>query len=251
MTRSFDGPIQRGGGSTDKAASVEYLKNFIAMVDKPLPEMRDYFEQEITYLADLARDVGPTATVMDVGCGIGRVMLRLGTLPVQNMVGVESDEGMLKEAKKRLDKVHANFEFRKEDIFYTTGKRDFDLVFESYNMPGSDEIDPEERVRLLRKMVEHTRPGGDTVASFWKPTDEKWLRKYYEAAGAQVKKIEGNVIETTAGTFTRFTDDEIRRMADEVGVPYKIIHLRVGPAKMQMFDLVHFSERFRTEKPGP
>ncbi|TSC86956.1 MAG: hypothetical protein G01um10148_61 [Parcubacteria group bacterium Gr01-1014_8] len=52
--------------------------------------------------------------------------------------------------------------------------------------------------------------------------------------GAKIEKIEGNVVHTSVGTFTRFTDDDIKKMADSVRVPYTMVHLT------PMFDLVHF-----------
>lgn len=217
------------GPPTD--AGAKYYKNFLRMISNPLPEMQEYFDKEFDYLSQL---VTPTSKVMDVGAGPGRLMMRLGSKPVQQIDGVESDQRMIGAGEQLLHGMHINYRYIPEDFFYVKANHDYDLVFASYNFPGADDIYPEERVNLLKHMIACTRPGGDTVVSFWKPTGEEWLQKYYADAGAKIEKIEGNVVHTNVGTFTRFTDDEIKEMADSVGVPYTIVH--VTP----MFDLVHF-----------
>lgn len=214
-----------------------YAEHFSKMLDEALPEMREYFKREYEYIA---RFVNPNSRMMDVGCGPGRLMIRFAPIARQ-IVGVEQDEGMIAKAREIFDKAEGipgfgkdKYDFINDNFLDVVPHSDFDIVFASYNLPGADDIKPEQRVDLLKKMVAHTKPGGDTIVSFWKPASEGWLQKYYKAAGAEVRAFKGNVVETSAGTFTRFTDEEVRSLADAVGVPYTIAHIT------PMFDLVHF-----------
>jgi ubiquinone/menaquinone biosynthesis C-methylase UbiE len=208
----------------------KYFDQFQQMVRHPLPEMQEYFERELEYLSRLLTS---ESSVMDIGCGPARVMRELAP-KVKRIVGIERDPRMIEEGKKALEGIPGNYEFWQIDFFALQPEQAFDLVFASYNLPGADDIKPEDRKLLLEKMIMNTRPGGNTVASFWKPTDPEWLQTYYHAAGAEMREIRGNVVETSVGTFTRFTDDEIKQLADSLGVPYSIKQLT------SMFDLVHF-----------
>jgi hypothetical protein len=153
---------------------------------------------------------------------------------VGRIVGVERDSRMVEEGRKVMEGVQGNYEFWEKDFFAVDSQGIFDLVFASYNLPGSDDISIDQRQLLLKKMVINTRQGGHTVVSFWKPTNPEWLYRYYRAAGAEVQEIWGNMVQTTMGTFTRFTDQEIKDLADTVGVEYSVVSLT------PMFDLVHF-----------
>jgi SAM-dependent methyltransferase len=208
----------------------KYFLNFLKMIDDPLPEMREYFDRENEYLTRL---ITPASRVLDVGAGPARVMRVLGP-KVQQIVGIERDPRMIAEGMRRLEDTPCNYKYLKGDLFDVEPARDFDLAFASYNFPGADDIAPEQREGLLKHIVACVRPGGHAVVSFWKPTGEAWLKTYYEKAEATIKEIRGDVVETSVGIFTRFTDEDIQKLADTAGVPYSVVHLT------PMFDLVDF-----------
>ena len=210
-------------------SSDQYFDNFKKAVSDPLPEMAEYFEAENRYLASLASS---DKRALDVGCGSGRVMEFIAPL-VKEVVGIDYNQRMIALAAERL-KGMPNARLVEEDIFRFQPLRPYDLVFASYNLPGSCDIAPSDRGALMEKLLELTSDSGDCVISFWKPTNPIWLDAYYRSLGAEVLESHGNVVATTMGQFTRFSDEEISCLVSDINVEYTVVHLT------PMFDLVHF-----------
>ncbi|MEK7171195.1 MAG: class I SAM-dependent methyltransferase [Patescibacteria group bacterium] len=191
--------------------------------------MAEYFEAENRYLACIA---GSNKRALDVGCGPGRVMEFIAPL-VQEVVGIDYNSRMVALAAERLKDV-PNVQLVEEDIFNFQPPRLFDLVFASYNLPGSCDIAPSRRQKLLIKLLSLARSGGDCVVSFWKPTSPDWLEEYYQSLGAEILTAQGNIVTTTMGEFTRFSDEDIADLVCDLNVEHTVVHLT------PMFDLVHF-----------
>lgn len=109
--------------------------------------------------AFVAALVPPGASVLDAGCGTGRVAAELARRG-HEVVGVDSDASMLDVARSK----HPQLDWRLEDLAELDLGRAFDLVVAAGNVvvflaPGTGPA-------VLRRMAAHTAPGG-LVVSGW------------------------------------------------------------------------------------
>lgn len=182
--------------------------------------MVEYFEKENNYLKEL---VDKNSKVLDVGCGNGRTMKFLSPF-VREIVGIDYDENMIKEAEKNLA-ANKNVKLLLEDFFRTNFKDKFDLTFASYNLLGSSEILENQKEVFINKMVDNTNPGGHTVFSVWSDKGLDFAKKYYSSIGDMVKDIRNNIVITNVGEFKRFTKKELTKLANRVTDNFKITEL--------------------------
>lgn len=186
-------------------------------VTHPLPEMVEYFQKENDYLGDL---VNSASTVLDVGCGNGRTMKFLSTF-VQEIVGIDYDPKMVATAKDNLAGLK-NTALICGDFFKHDFNMKFDLVFASYNLLGSSEVNPNFRDMLLEKMVTLTKTGGHVVASVWSDAGIDFAKKYYTDIGINVLNIKDNNVTTNHGIFKRFTKNELYALAKKTNKTYSV-----------------------------
>ena len=116
----------------------------------------------VTRLAewDLLR---PDATVLDIGCGIGRIERGLAPL-VGTITAIDVSSGMIEEARRRCRDL-ANVAFDQCGGRNLVGFRDrsFDLVLSVDSFPYLFAADPEIAARHLRDAARVLRPGGAAV----------------------------------------------------------------------------------------
>jgi len=108
--------------------------------------------------ASLVRALNP-ASVLDAGCGTGRVAIELARHGVE-VVGVDRDSSMITEAKRRapsLDWVEA-------DLATLALGRQFDVVVMAGNVPLF--CAPADRRALVEACAAHVSSGGSMVAGF-------------------------------------------------------------------------------------
>ena len=197
-----------------------YFKQYIKAVSQPLPEMADYFEKENSYLKNL---VNPESIVLDVGCGNGRTTKFLAPF-VKKIVGIDYDQKMVRSARENLAGI-SNVELLQKDFFEAELLQKFDLVFASYSLLGSAEMNPENRKTFLQKMAGHTKLGGHVVASAWSAGGIDFAKNYYPYTGVSVLKIENNNIVTDQGIFKRFSKQDLEELAEGIGTKFDIIEL--------------------------
>ena len=197
-----------------------YFKQYIKAVSKPLPEMADYFEKESSYLKNL---VASESIVLDVGCGNGRTTKFLAPY-VKKIVGIDYDPKMVESARENLAGI-SNIELLQKDFFEAEFLQKFDLVFASYSLLGSAEMNPENRKTFLQKMAKHTKLGGHVVASAWSVGGIDFAKNYYPYIGVNVLKIENNDVVTDQGIFKRFSKQDLEELAEGIGTKFDIIEL--------------------------
>lgn len=98
-------------------------------------------------------------TVLDAGCGTGRVAIELARRGV-NVVGVDVDGSMLTEARRRA----RGLVWVEADLAALDLSRTFDVVVLAGNVPLF--CPPESRPELVRCCAAHVAPGGVLVAGF-------------------------------------------------------------------------------------
>ncbi|MGH9179960.1 MAG: class I SAM-dependent methyltransferase, partial [Acidimicrobiales bacterium] len=127
---------------------------------------------EATFVAGL----GP-ASVLDAGCGTGRVAIELARRGVE-VVGVDLDPGMLAGARAKAP----HLDWREGDLATVDLGRPFDVVVMAGNVMIF--LEPGREAAVVANMARHVAPGGALVAGFL--LDGRLLLADYDAmcAGA-------------------------------------------------------------------
>lgn len=108
--------------------------------------------------ADLVHSFDP-ATVLDAGCGMGRIAIELARRGI-DVVGVDLDDDLLHYARR----TEPSLEWIHDDLAtMRLGRR-----FESIVMAGNVMVfcRASDRARIVRNLAEHLMPGGPLVAGF-------------------------------------------------------------------------------------
>ncbi len=126
------------------------------------------YQRHFDELAGLGADVhgeadfvagGAPASVLDAGCGTGRVAIELARRGIE-VVGVDRDASMLAEARRRAPELAW---FEGDLTGFDLGRR-FAVVVLAGNVPLF--CAPGERDRLVARCAAHVAPGGRLVAGF-------------------------------------------------------------------------------------
>ena len=111
---------------------------------------------EASFVASL---VPPGATVLDAGCGTGRVAARLATLGYA-VEGVDLDEKMIEVARERSPSIRWSVSGLAELDLGTT----YDVVVLAGNVIPF--VDPSTLPAVAARLRDHTRPGGLVVCGY-------------------------------------------------------------------------------------
>lgn len=111
--------------------------------------------------AQVVASFAPTS-VLDAGCGTGRVALELARRGIE-VVGVDVSGSMLAEARRRSSGV-ATVTWKQADLAGLELGRTFDVVLLAGNVPLFCPVD--DRPLLVASCADHVRPGGVLIAGF-------------------------------------------------------------------------------------
>jgi 2-polyprenyl-3-methyl-5-hydroxy-6-metoxy-1,4-benzoquinol methylase len=111
---------------------------------------------EATFVAGLA---APPASVLDAGCGTGRIAVRLHELGY-DVVGVDVDETMLEVARADAP----DLAWRTADLATLDLGRRFDVVLLAGNIVPL--LEPGALPAVARRLAAHVAPGGRVVCGF-------------------------------------------------------------------------------------
>jgi ubiquinone/menaquinone biosynthesis C-methylase UbiE len=180
------------------------------------PRTRQYLEAEIKHLLT---QIGPADTVLELGCGYGRVLARLAE-KTATVVGIDTSLSSLRYGRRFLqtspdcglvcaDAGHLPFR-----------DRSFDCVICIQNGISAFKIDPRD---LIRESLRITKVGGKAIFSsysekFW-PERLHWFELQSKAGlvgPIDYGKTGNGVIVCTDGFTARtFSPDEFRALASE------------------------------------
>ena len=113
--------------------------------------------EEVTRIIKLL-DIKPGASVLDLGCGIGRISLefaRRGFL----VTGVDRTTSYLEQARQQAEKEKLNIEFVHADMRAFVRPDAFDSVVSTYTTFGYFE-DPADDRRVVSNVYKSLKPGG-------------------------------------------------------------------------------------------
>ena len=115
------------------------------------------------------------ASVLDAGCGTGRVAIELDRRGIHS-VGGDMDPQMLEEARRKAP----NIGWRQEDLRDLELKSAFDLVVLAGNVMIF--LEPGSELEVLQRMVRHVNKGGLLVSGFSLRPEILSLKRYDELA---------------------------------------------------------------------
>jgi trans-aconitate methyltransferase len=146
--------------------------------------------QDVHGEADFVERLG-ARTVLDAGCGTGRVARELGRRGLET-VGVDLDPEMLETARRKAP----HLEWHLADLATIQLGRTFEAVVAAGNVmifltPGSEEL-------VLRNLAHHLTPGGALVAGF-QLTSGRMSLEHYD----QVAEAAGLTLEARYATWDR------------------------------------------------
>jgi SAM-dependent methyltransferase len=187
------------------------------------PRVRQYLEAEIAYVQGRLR---PTDILLELGCGYGRVALRLAET-ARRVVGIDTAEESLALARERAGS-DSRCEFRSMNALnldFAGGT--FDAVVCIQNGICAFGVDAE---ALVREAVRVARPGGLVLFSTY--ADRFWAHRlqWFEAqAGAgllgpvdRAASRDGVIVSTDGFRAGRLTPGELRELCTRVRIEGEI-----------------------------
>jgi len=181
--------------------------------------VKQYLEAEIAFVLSRLR---PTDSVLELGCGYGRVAFRLADVAA-HVVGIDTSAESLVLARQ-LSRPECRCQFLQMDALAPTFRdRAFDVVVCVQNGICAFAVDPE---RLMREALRVTRPGGRALFStyssaFW-PERLRWFES--QAAAGLVGAIDydqtenGTVVCKDGFRAGMFSTEVFRELCRRLGV---------------------------------
>ncbi len=190
------------------------------------PRIRQYLEAEIRHVL---KRLEPTDSVLELGCGYGRVALRLAAVAAR-VVGIDTAEESLELAREKAGP-DSRCEFILMDAVDLRFTDDtFDKVVCIQNGICSFRVDQE---RLLREALRVARPGG--LVQFSTYADDFWPHRleWFEAQAAEglVGEVDhelsgdGFIVCKDGFKAGRLTPQEMRSLCARLGVKCEVIEV--------------------------
>jgi SAM-dependent methyltransferase len=187
------------------------------------PKVRQYLEAETGFVIS---NLSPDSSVLELGCGYGRVMRKLASF-CREIVGIDSSTASLRAAQEFLSGVD-NFRLaRMNAVELGLGNRVFDRVVCIQN--GISAFHVNQRALIL-ECLRVTKPDGMTLlssysAKFWEARLE-WFRLQSEAGLLGPidwsRTRNGNIVCTDGFTATTVGPDEFANLLSPLGQRYSI-----------------------------
>ncbi len=187
------------------------------------PRIKQFLEAEILHVVDNVRE---RSSVLDLGCGYGRVAVRLAD-KAGKVTGIDISEDNI-ELAGEICRGRSNIEFLVMDAADLKFKDDiFDLVICVQNGISAFKSDPE---KLISEAVRVTRSGGSILFSSY---SEKIWDARLEWFGIQadlglIGKIDhektgnGNIVCEDGFTATTYTEEDFMELASSLNLQAKV-----------------------------
>lgn len=190
------------------------------------PRLKQYLDSETNHLLERVRH---TDTILEIGCGYGRIMKRL--LPKsRKVVGIDISPDNIDTAKEYL-KEYDNAElFQMDAGCMSFEKEAFDVVIAAQNGISAFKVNPE---KLLMNCLHVAKKGGIIIFStysdkFWQER-LKWFEKQSEEGLVGEIDMEmtcnGNIVCKDGFTATTFTEAEFISLANMFGITPDIVEI--------------------------
>lgn len=190
------------------------------------PRVQQYLEAEIRHVLSRLRS---TDVVLELGCGYGRVALRLGEV-ARRVVGIDTAEESL-EMARRMTPERSRFDFLcmdAVDLQFADGQ--FDAVVCVQNGICAFGVD---RKALVREAVRVARPGGIVLFSTY--SDRFWPDRlaWFEAQAAEgllgpidhAASRDGTIVCTDGFRSGRLTPQDLQALCSDLGLEAEITEI--------------------------
>ncbi len=183
------------------------------------PRVRQYLQAEIRHVASRLR---PSDTVLELGCGYGRVIRQLAG-HARRLVGIDTSRPSLRLAQDLLSDVPNCALAQMDASRLAFRNRAFDTVVCIQNGISAFRVDPR---ALIHESIRVTRPGGMLLlssysAGFWS-SRLRWfeLQARYGLVGEIDAAATGDGVITCKDGFkaTTFSADDFRSLLGEFGL---------------------------------
>ncbi len=162
----------------------EFNESVAAVFDDMLARSVPYYRESLTLSAELiTRWVAPEASVVDLGCSTGNLLLLLHKLSGGSLrlTGVDSSEAMIAQAQKKADALGAPIEYRIADV----NRCDFRQQQAVCAHLLLQFIRPPKRLELLRRIHGWLEPEGvfcfsEKLTSDHKKLDRLLIERYLD-----------------------------------------------------------------------
>lgn len=183
----------------------DYVDNFLAAVDNPLPALQETFQREEAFLT---RYVNQGDAVLALGLESGRATPQLVDAAASVTVVDDSETGADCLRRRLTDEPGVTVQ-RMDFTDLGMETNQFDLVYTSYNVVGT--VSDEVRSLMIGEMQRVAKPEARIVNMTWKrdAATTSFLKQYYPEIGISVKKINASRAITEKGVFRRVSEDEL------------------------------------------
>jgi len=129
------------------------------------PRVKHYLKEEIGFVLDRIK---PSALVLELGCGYGRVIQKL-VVKAKTVVGIDTSHDNLRLARKIAGSTPSYYLFEMNAIALGFRDRQFDMVICIQNGISAFKVNPQ---KLIKEAMRVTRSGGTVLFSsysegFW------------------------------------------------------------------------------------
>jgi len=183
------------------------------------PRIQQYLEAEIHFVL---KNIKPTDTVLELGCGYGRVLARL-TRNTKCLYGIDTSEESLKYAQEYLTDF-SNVVLHKMDVASLNFQNQmFDVVFAIQNGISAFQVNP---LKLIRESIRVTKSGGRIILSsysekIWEARIDWFNKQSKEGLLGKIdyKKTRNGVIVCKDGFVARtFTPEDFLRLSSDLAL---------------------------------
>ena len=207
---------------------MDYLEIYLRAIREPISELQESFDAEVQMLSSF---LTPTSTILDIGCGAGRVAELLAPL-TGNITAIDNNNHVLTIARKECHNLE-NIEILFGDaLALPFDNETFDITYSTMNTIGT--FPEEKQAVFLNEMARVTKPNGYIINTTWRTDPEAtedirtYYEHYYQQMGHDILEINESRTVTTKGTFERLSEEKLRNLYGNAGMQ-KIEFQTLGP----------------------
>ncbi|HTH93363.1 MAG TPA: methyltransferase domain-containing protein [Candidatus Paceibacterota bacterium] len=183
------------------------------IIRNPSDPYKDLFREEEAYLIS---NIAPDASVLDIGCGDGRI-IRLINQVNKNIIGIDNDAIAIEDAKKQLGDLDG-VQLMEADAFNLPfNEGTFDVVTFMMTLVNFDE----NKLVALKEIHRVLKDDGKLLLSVYSEDAADTRLSMYTEVGLPIKSMEKGkfVFDAmgSAGTSEQFSEEELKSLAESTG----------------------------------